>query len=151
MTEKTPDFVCFVRKIRCFFAGKGYAGRLGDVQPSGLCKAEGRFAKQIAPVILGAKAMGKPISIPRTLCGWCVWCPSGGCRMTSTALGPAPFVCVKFQPLTPPLWSSFCRRDPPRPARPCAGSPFLPAARPGTRCWCTGPPSAWRRNRQRWR
>ena len=59
MTEKTPDFVCFVRKIRCFFAGKGYAGRLGDVQPSGLCKAEGRFAKQIAPVILGAKAMGE--------------------------------------------------------------------------------------------
>ena len=45
MTEKTPDFVCFVRKIRCFFAGKGYAGRLGDVQPSGLCKAMGETNK----------------------------------------------------------------------------------------------------------
>ena len=53
------DFVCVVRKISHFFAGKGYAGRLGDAQPGGLCKAAGRFAKQIAPVILGAKAMGE--------------------------------------------------------------------------------------------
>ena len=59
MTEKKPDFVCTVRKIGLFFAGKGYAGRLGDAQPGGLCKAAGRFAKQIAPVILGAKAMGE--------------------------------------------------------------------------------------------
>ena len=59
MTEKASGFVCFVRKTGCFFAGKGYAGRLGDAQPGGLCKAAGRFAKQIAPVILGAKAMGE--------------------------------------------------------------------------------------------
>ena len=53
MTEKTDDFVCAVRKIGCFFAGKGY--------------------------------WGKPKSIPRASRGWCVWCPSGGCRTFSTA------------------------------------------------------------------
>lgn len=55
MTEKMTDFVCVVRKISHFFAGKGY--------------------------------WGKPISIPRARRGWCVWCPSEGCRTFSTASG----------------------------------------------------------------
>ena len=48
-----------MRETGCLFAGKGYAGRFGDAQPGGLCKAVGRFAKQIAPFVLGAKAMGE--------------------------------------------------------------------------------------------
>ena len=48
MTEKIPDFVCVVRKIGCFFAGKG-AVRYSDAQSCGLCKAPAGLLSKSRP------------------------------------------------------------------------------------------------------
>lgn len=57
LTEKRFDFVCVVRKIVSFSPEKGCRS-LCDVQSSGLYKASSRFARQIARIVLRAKALG---------------------------------------------------------------------------------------------
>lgn len=80
LTEKRFDFVCVVRKIVSFFAGKG--------MPVALRCTVQRTVQGIEPVCKANRtncfacegSWGKPASITRAARGSCGWCPSEVCR-----------------------------------------------------------------------
>ena len=53
--------------------------------PVGCARQRADLRSKLHPSFWVRRPWGKPISIPRARRGWCVWCPSEGCRTFSTA------------------------------------------------------------------